>query len=212
LRYRDAAAAASLNASGEHSFVLFDLETTGLCSNSCEIIQIAAVRFKNGAAVKEDSFFSFCRPLKKIPGFISSYTGITDAHVRNAPRPIEVLHQFSEYVGDSVIMAHNGHRFDIKFLDSTCLFHGVKVRHVPSIDTISFSRKLFGTRRGTGHSLDRIMQRLGLAVSDYRRHDARGDIMALGDALKIMWQRLSMDPGCTGVPRRQALLPILQRL
>jgi DNA polymerase III subunit epsilon len=197
---------------GTPSFVIFDLETTGLCSYSCEIIQIAAVRFRNGIAVKEDSFFSFCRPRQRIPSFISSYTGITDRDVCNAPRPIEVLHQFSDFVGDSVIMAHNGHRFDIKFLESTCRSHGANVRPVHSIDTISFSRKLFGTARGTGHSLDRILQRLGLDAANYRRHDARGDIMALADALSIMWQGLGLDPECTGIPRRQALLPATQRV
>jgi DNA polymerase III subunit epsilon len=194
------------------SFVIFDLETTGLCSETCEIIQIAAVRFKDGRAMSEDSFFSYCRPRRPVPGFITSYTGITDRQVRNAPAPIDVLRQFSEFVGDSVIMAHNGHRFDNKFLNSTCVRHAVQIREVESIDTIAFSRKLFGTARGTGHSLDRMMQRLGLSASSYQRHDARGDIMALADAMGIIWQRLGMDPTCKGISRSQAFLPALTKI
>jgi DNA polymerase III alpha subunit (gram-positive type) len=185
------------------------LETTGLSPDGCEIIQIAATRFQNGEVVAGDSFFSYCRPGQPISRFISEYTGITDGDVRGAPRPIEALEQFSLFVGDSVIMAHNGHRFDIKFLEATCGRHRVNTRAVESIDTISFSRKLFGTTRGTGHSLDRVMQRLGLNASNYRRHDARGDIMALADAVRIMWRRLGLDGHCSDFPRRETALPAL---
>jgi DNA polymerase III epsilon subunit family exonuclease len=192
---------------GAPSFVIFDLETTGLYPDGCEIIQIAATRFCNGEVVAGDSFFSYCRPGQPISRFISNYTGITDRDVRNAPRPIEVLEQFSKFVGGSVIMAHNGHRFDIKFLESTCARHRAPMRTVESIDTISFSRRLFGTTRGTGHSLDRVMQRLGLNAAKYQRHDARGDIMALADSVKIMWRRLELDRQCSGIPRRETSLP-----
>lgn len=191
------------------SFVIFDLETTGLSPHGCEIIQIAATRFRNGEVVAGDSFYSYCRPIQPISRFISDYTGITDRDVRDAPRPIEVLARFSQFVGDSVIMAHNGHRFDTKFLESTCHQHRVPRRTVESIDTITFSRRLFGTKVGTGHSLDRVMQRLGLSASNYRRHDARGDIQALADAVRIMWQRLELDQHGTGIPRREAILPAL---
>ena len=189
------------------SFVIFDLETTGLSPAGCEIIQIAATRFRNGDVVSDDSFFSFCRPDQAIPPFIQHYTGISNRDVRDAPRPIEVLDKFSRFVGDSVIMAHNGHRFDIKFLESTCARHRVKTRSVESIDTISFSKKLFGTVRGTGHGLDRVLERLRLNASQYRRHDARGDIQALADAVKIMWSRLGLDPQCSGIARRETALP-----
>jgi DNA polymerase III epsilon subunit family exonuclease len=189
------------------SYVIFDLETTGLYPEACEIIQIAAARFRNGQMMMEDSFFSFCKPDQPIPSFISGYTGITNRHVQGAPKPIEVLERFSRFVGDSVIMAHNGHRFDIKFLEATCRRHGAATRAIQSIDTISLSRRLFGTARGTGHSLDRVLERLGLDVARYQRHDARGDIQALGDSVRIMWQRLQLDGQCSGIPRKETLLP-----
>jgi DNA polymerase III subunit epsilon len=200
---------AVFDAAGATSFVIFDLETTGLSAETCEIIQIAGTRFQNGQIVPDDSFFSYCRPQRSIPRFISEYTGITNRDVQSAPRPIEVLRQFSIYVGQSVIMAHNGHRFDIKFLEATCAMNSVQTRTVQSIDTITFSRQLFGTARGTGHSLDRVMHRLGLDMAKYRRHDARGDIQALADSVRVMWQRLNLDPDCSRIPRRRTCLPAL---
>ena len=188
-----------MNFTAVSTFVIFDLETTGLYPDGCEIIQIAATRFRNGEVVAGDAFFSYCRPAQRISRFISNYTGITDQDVANAPRPIEALAQFSTFVGDSVIMAHNGHRFDVKFLEATCQRHRAPTRRVESIDSISLSKRLFGTTRGTGHSLDRVMQRLGLNASKYKRHDARGDIQALADSVKIMWQRLGLDPQCSAI-------------
>ena len=186
---KDSLSAVRLRVRGSSDFLFTSSsiwETTGLSPDGCDIIQIAATRFRNGDVVSDDSFFSYCRPAQPISRFISDYTGITDRDVRHAPRPIEALELFSKFVGESVIMAHNGHRFDIKFLESTCTRHRVRMRTVESIDTISFSKELFGRTRGTGHSLDRVMQRLGLNSSKYRRHDARGDIQALADAVKIM--------------------------
>jgi DNA polymerase III epsilon subunit family exonuclease len=193
----------------ETAFVIFDLETTGLYPGSCEIIQIAATRFANGRATGGEAFFSYCRPRHPIPRFITDYTGITERDVRTAPQPIEVLAQFSAYVGEAVIMAHNGHRFDIKFLEATCLRHGVTTRKVESIDTITLSKRLFGATRGTGHSLDAVLDRLGLRASQYQRHDARGDVQALADAVARMWRRLDLDPHCSGIPRRETALPVV---
>ena len=113
---------------GSPSYVIFDLETTGLSPDGCEIIQIAATRFRNGDVVSGDSFYSYCRPGQPISRFIQDYTGITDRHVRNAAASrLKCSNSFPKFVGDSVIMAHNGHRFDIKFLEATCARHRVKI-------------------------------------------------------------------------------------
>ena len=136
-------------------FVIYDLETTGLRPDDCEIIQIAAVRFREGRLNHAETFFSYARPALPIPAFIVRYTGVTDRHVAEAPRPHEVLQQFAEFVGaDCGLIAHNGHRFDSRFLDATCRRHGLGTRQVHSIDSLHFSRRLFGTARGTGHGMD----------------------------------------------------------
>jgi DNA polymerase-3 subunit epsilon len=191
------------------SFVIFDLETTGLYPDGCEIIQIAALRFRDGRVVEGDSFFSYCRPSQRIPAFITQYTGIKERDVAGAPRPIEVLERFSAYVGASVLMAHNGHRFDSKFLEATCSRHGTTTRAVEAIDTITLSRRLFGTARGTGHSLDRVLARLGLNASSYQRHDARGDIQALADSVRLMGERLQLDSQFSAIPRHRTALPAI---
>lgn len=191
------------------SFVIYDLETTGLYPDEDEFIQIAAVRYENGCLLAENSFFSFARPRRPISSFIESYTGIGNRHVAGAPRPEEVLCRFSAWAGDSTLIAHNGLRFDSKFLAATCRRHGLQGREVDCIDSIHISKMLFGKTRGTGHSLDHVKTRLGLRDTALRRHDARGDVDLLGRAVLSMSQRLGLDPSLNGVPRHQTLLPMI---
>lgn len=189
------------------TFIIYDLETTGLYPDQDEFIQIAAVRFQGGRLIAEDSFFSFARPRQRISPFIESYTGIGNADVAHAPRPEEVLCRFSEWAGEATLIAHNGLRFDSKFLTATCQRHRLPVREVPCIDSIHISKLLFGKTRGTGHSLDHVKSRLGLRDTRFRRHDARGDVELLGQAVVCMCQRLGLDTAMNGVPRHQTLLP-----
>jgi len=189
------------------SFVIYDLETTGLYPDEDEFIQIAAVRYENGCLAAEDMFFSFARPRRSISSFIESYTGIGNRHVAGAPRPEEVLCRFSQWAGEATLIAHNGKRFDSKFLAATCQRHGLPTRQVDCIDSIHISKMLFGNTRGTGHSLDHVKSRLGLRETNLRRHDARGDVDILGRAVVSMSQRLGLDPSLNGVPRHQTMLP-----
>ena len=171
--------------------VVFDLETTGLSPYSHEIIQIAAVRMRAGRICEDESFATFVKPFGRISSFISSYTGITNAHVRDAPCAAEALRAFSEFAGDAVLIAHNGQRFDMPFIRESCARAQLSVRPVRFIDSMAFSRKLWGGRGG--HGLDAVMARLQLRANGARRHDARGDVAILAEAVRRMWDQLCPD-------------------
>ncbi len=193
--------------SGE-TFIVYDLETTGLSPDADDFIQIAAVRYHAGCLCPEESFFSFARPTRTISSFIQSYTGISNHDVRDAPRPAEVLTNFAAWAGHATLIAHNGKRFDSKFLDATCRKNGLPSREVECIDSIHISKMLFGRLRGTGHSLDHVKSRLALQDTSLRRHDARGDVDILGRAVLEMHRRLRLDNALNGVPRHTAQLPL----
>jgi DNA polymerase III subunit epsilon len=190
------------------SFVVYDLETTGLDPEQDEFIQIAAMRFSAGCLRPEETYFRFARPRRPISSFIESYTGVGNHHVADASRPEEVLCEFAAWSGDSTLIAHNGLRFDSKFLAATCRRHGLPMREIHSIDSIRMSKMLFGSTRGTGHSLDHLVSRLRIDGHGIRRHDARGDVEILGRAVASMWQRLGLDNALNGVPRHSAYLPM----
>jgi len=127
-------------------FVVFDLETTGLSSRFDEIIQIAAARLGPGGVVTEEVFATFVRPEASIPSFITGLTGISNRDVAHAPPVAEALATFSQFVGDAVLIAHNGHRFDAKFLTAACEQKRLNSRPVALIDSIT-SRNGSSARR-----------------------------------------------------------------
>jgi len=104
---------------GLSNVVVFDLETTGLSPSNDEIIQIAAVKIGGGKVLANDSFFSYVRPTRRISSFITDLTGITDDDVEDAPPSLDALKQFAAFCGDSLLVAHNGHAFDIPFIRSS---------------------------------------------------------------------------------------------
>lgn len=63
------------------TFVVYDLETTGLDPVQDELIQVAAMRFSSGCLCQQDTFASFAKPRRPISSFIESYTGIGNRHV-----------------------------------------------------------------------------------------------------------------------------------
>lgn len=171
--------------------VVFDLETTGLSPAWDAIIQIAAVRVRGGAVVRTEAFDTFVNPGRPVSAFITSYTGITNGMVRGAPAPAEALAAFSRFAGDAVLLAHNGRRFDVPFLREAFSKAGMPTRPARCADSIDLSRAVWKGIRG--HGLDRVIERLGMTTQGFRRHDARGDVGLLAEAVIHMWGRLAAD-------------------
>jgi DNA polymerase-3 subunit epsilon len=171
--------------------VIFDLETTGFSHAWSEIIQIAAVRMRDGHIFWDDTFTTFVRPVRRIPTFITEITGITDAEVEGAPSVTEALLSFSRFVGTSILLAHNARRFDMPFIREGCARHQLPVRQVGFVDSMDFSRKIWGG--GVGHGLDAIIERLEIS-EDAARHTAPGDVAILAEAVLRMWRLLDFQP------------------
>ena len=164
---------------------MFDLETTGLSPDLDDIIQVAAVRMRGGRVVASECFSSYADPGRSIPRFITHYTGITDRDVQGAPSAVAVLHRLAEFAGDTPLIAHNGHRFDMRFLAACCRRYPTLSRPIPYFDSLSLSWQVWG-RRGLRHGLDAVLQRLALSSAGLRRHDARGDVALLARAIELM--------------------------
>lgn len=190
------------------TLIIFDLETTGLRPCLHEIIQIAAVKVKNGEWDKGELFDSYVRPEHRVPSFITKLTGITQAEVADAPTPQDVLRQFSEFVGrDATLIAHNGLRFDMRFIAESCKRLDMPVRETSALDSRSFSRKIWGGHGG--HGLDAVLGRVGVSSEGVKRHDARGDVQLLARAVQYMWERLTPNVNNCPVDCSVGVIPAL---
>lgn len=124
----------------ETSFVVFDLETTGAKAPPCRVTEIGAYRVRNGKITEE--FQTLVNPESLIPTFISQLTGISNQMVKNAPTFNEVIEDFLDFIGDSVLVAHNA-QFDMRFLNHEIgrIFADYRVGN-PHLCTVKLSRRL----------------------------------------------------------------------
>lgn len=121
-------------------FVVFDFETTGAKTPPCRVTEIGAYRVADGEI--GESFHSLVNPEVPIPAFITALTNIDDEMVKNAPKFREIAGDFLEFVGNSVLVAHNA-MFDMRFLNVEVgrIHLNYKVAN-PYLCTVRLSRKL----------------------------------------------------------------------
>src|SRR5690625_3165025 len=146
------------------TYVVFDVETTGLSSVYDTIIEIAGVKMKKGEII--DRYESFANPHRPLPEKIIEITQITDDMLVNAPEVEEVLQEFYEWVGDSVLVAHNA-TFDIGFLNVG--YEKINLPKVQNtvIDTLELARYLF-PQLGN-HRLNTLCNHLNVELVQHHR-------------------------------------------
>ena len=161
---------------GALTYAVVDLETTGLKPQGNGITEVCCLRVEGGRVT--DRFTTLVNPGRPIPPFIQTMTGITDAMVRDAPTFGEIIPALLEFLGESVLVAHNA-PFDLSFLNYGLYCHGHRSLHNPVMDTCKMARRLLpGLPRA---NLDAVTQHLGICVAD--RHRASGDAEATAEVL-----------------------------
>jgi DNA polymerase III subunit epsilon len=125
------------------TYVVVDLETTGLRPGSAGICEIGAVRLR-GFEV-EAEFQTLVDPGLPIDAGASALTGLRTAQLRGAPGPADAVRRFLAFAGDGVLVAHNA-RFDLAFLDrETERLTGSRIGSAV-VDTVRLARALLAGR------------------------------------------------------------------
>lgn len=152
------------------TFVVFDLETTGFSNKNDKITEIGAVKVKNFEIV--DRFNELINPEKDISYKVQELTGITNDLIKDKPTIEEILPKFMEFVGDSVLVAHNA-EFDIGFINQKCKEMDIEFKN-KSVDTLMLARILLPHLKR--FKLNNLTKELGVAL--YNHHRAVDDAAA----------------------------------
>ena len=147
----------------DSEYVVFDIETTGLSPTNNRIIEIGAVRIKDGRI--QDTFSEFVNPEVPIPYTITKLTSITDAMVQNAPTIEVILPKFLEYIGDASVVAHNA-TFDTGFIRENAKRLGL-VFDSTIVDTMTLAHILL-PELGK-YTLDRLCKQFGVVNEHHHR-------------------------------------------
>ena len=120
-------------------YTVFDLETTGVSPQTDKVIEISAIKVRNGKAVGE--FSSLVNPMRNIPYGATRVNGITDEMVADKPVFEKVLGDFLDFVEDDILVGHNIHDFDMKFIHRDCKAFFRMFLGNDYIDTLPLARK-----------------------------------------------------------------------
>jgi DNA polymerase III epsilon subunit family exonuclease len=151
-------------------YVTFDFETTDKDAATCGVVEIGAARVVNGEIV--DRFHSLVQPFRAITPGATQLHGYSDADVQGAPSFAEVWPRFRAFVGDDLLIAHNGHHFDVPVLRRLAAGRA-------GVDTLVFYDTLPLVRSLSQDSAKQedIAHRFGIDTG--REHHALDDALAL---------------------------------
>lgn len=153
------------------TFVVVDVETTGLDPVADRITEIAMMKVKNGILL--DEFSTLVNPLVTIPAQITTITGIDNLMVQDAPPAREVMPAVAEFLGENIFVAHNA-SFDWGFVRCTALRErGIELTN-QQLCTVKLSRKILPNL--SSKSLGPVAAALHITIPD--RHRASGDAFA----------------------------------
>jgi DNA polymerase III subunit epsilon len=161
----------------EATYVVVDLETTGLRPGRAAIVEIGAVRVR--AFEETATFETFVNPGVPLPPAISALTGIVNRDVRRAPAVGPAIRRFLTFADGAVLVAHNA-AFDLGFLDrETERLTGRRLA-APVVDTLGLARRLLAGRAPRA-SLAALSFFVGTSVRPC--HRALPDARATGEVL-----------------------------
>jgi DNA polymerase III subunit alpha, Gram-positive type len=170
----------------EGTYIVFDVETTGLSAVYDTIIELAAVKIHDGEII--DRFESFANPHHPLSATTIDLTGITDDDVRNAPEVEEVLRRFKEWSQNDILVAHNA-SFDMGFLNTGYKRYGLGKAANPVIDTLELARFLLPEMKN--HRLNTLAKKFDVELTQHHRaiYDAEATGYILIKMLKEVMQK-----------------------
>jgi DNA helicase-2/ATP-dependent DNA helicase PcrA len=173
-----------------NNYVVFDLETTDKNPDKCGIVEIAAVKIENGRKV--DEYHSLINPGIPVEANAQAVHNISNADVESAPSIEEIWPKFEKFIGDSILIAHNGYAFDFKIMDRT-----VKELKKPKpknirYDSLILARNLFPNAQ---NSIDGLVDRYKLNAG--QRHRALDDVSVLHEIFQKLLTAINQNEICT---------------
>lgn len=162
-------------------FCVVDIETNGSNVNKGQIIELGAVKFKNGEVIGKFDSLVYA---KDIPKYIQEVTKITPNMLENAPSIDKVLQQFKLFLGDDVFVAHDI-KFDYKFISQSFEKYNLGKLENRKLCTIDLGKRTIAAKR---YGLDYLKEILHINIENH--HRAYSDALSTAYILKQSFQNL----------------------
>ncbi len=162
-----------------NNIVVFDIETTGLDPDTCEITEIGAVKIEKGEITER--FSSFARPKNPIPIEVQELTNITNEMVKDAPKIEDVILDFYDWTRGCIISGYNIINFDLKFIKKVTDRLGLPFDNTV-VDTYIVAKQ--SKIHTSNYKLGTVVKALGLTLTG--AHRAFNDAYATAQVLMAL--------------------------
>ncbi len=185
-----------------NSYVVFDLETTGLNCTDCQIAEIGAIKVSGGKVV--DKFNQLVHIDFPMPRAAMNVNHIADEMLANAPHATEAMKSFIEFIGEgAVLVGHNIKRYDLPIMKRVATACRLDFDYAEAIDTYQLAQLAWPNLERW--SMQVLRERLNIKNDDAHRALADcEDEMSVYDAIRngVKSGELSIKP-----PRRRPSRP-----
>ncbi len=171
------------------TYIVFDIETTGLNNEFDELIEFGAIKYKDGRIVDQIDFF--CKPTKPLTPRIINLTHITNEMVANGCNQKEAIIKIREWIKDDILIAHNGINFDFAFLNKICEKNNLPIFTNCLIDTMQISRAI--NEALDSHRLQKVTRKYKIDYNELEAHRANKDSQYLLYVWQAMMEQLEKE-------------------
>lgn len=169
-------------------YTVVDLEMTGLAVKKDKIIEIGAIKVRNGKVV--DEYSTLVNPCIKLDKRIVKLTGITDEMLQDAPKENDTVNKLIEFIGDDVLVGQNIN-FDYGFIKQWALNNNVKI-DMFYCDTLKIARKMLPAEQEK--NLEALCKYFGISRDNvHRALDDAYETMQVYEKFKEMISEISKD-------------------
>lgn len=146
------------------TLVIFDVETTGFSAEKDRVVELGAVKFRNGVILATTNWL--IHPGRAIPKRVTKVHGITDEMVKDKPAFTDVYPEFLAFIGDALLVAHNA-RFDVDFVRAEINRAGLPLPSNAVIDSLKLFRRWYP--ESTSHKISVLTDYIGLSATGLHR-------------------------------------------
>lgn len=179
----------------EADYVVFDIETTGLYPEFDDLIEFGAIKFSKGEITERIDFF--VKPTKPLTNVAMNLSHITNEMIKDAIGQKEALLKIKQWIGNDVLVAHNGIRFDLNFLNKLCERFDVEPINNCLIDTLEISHAV--NKKLSKHTLGTLVGKLRVEYNPLEAHRADKDSEYLLEVWKYFIKRLTTQEGVDNI-------------
>ncbi len=172
----------SINDIAKQSFLVFDVEATGLSTTNDHITQFACVPLVDGKILPREAFSSFIKSPKAIPKEIEKLTGISNKDVSNAPQFKEVITKMLHEYKDYIWIAQCGFEFDFPIIENLCKNDGIEFSPKTMDTKVLFA--FLNPKSEETFSTDFLKDHFRIDSSGLKRHTALGDALLTAKILQ----------------------------